>query len=447
MLPLAAGVAGLRGHGYHGKDFDMRRTVEIALSCVLLGAGLLTAMTIGRAPAPQAVTPTAPALAPTATPLSTSGQSAGGEAEGAATLRETRALWVSRWDLKSHPDVAAIVERAAEAHFNVIFFQVRGQADALYTPGLEPWSADLSGTLGGDPGWDPLAEMVAQAHARGIEVQAWVNVYPVWLGATAPPASASPEPMYWAFNGLYGNEWLQWQGAQPPALREGEYLSANPAHPAVVDHIVAVCKDILARYAVDGLHLDYVRYAGPDLAGDPVSEQAYQEALARDGSLTRADWQRAQVTGLVRRVRDEALPVRPGARLTTTAWPVYKDRWGYVDGKDGYSAYYQDSQAWARDNLVSAIVPMLYGPSMRSHPERYAVLARDYVEGASPGSAVLGIGADQDSFASLAAQIDTARAAGARGQAIFSYDALESNGYWAALAEGPYREPALPNWA
>ncbi len=420
----------------------MHKLAAIALACALLVGGLLAAM--GRQGAAMPAVERTPRA--TATPLGTGGESAGGQGAGSPALRETRALWVSRWDLKSHPDVSEIAARAAEAHLNVILFQVRGQADALYTPGLEPWSAELSGTLGRDPGWDPLAEMVAAAHARGIEVHAWVNVYPVWLGQTPPVASASPKPMYHAFNALYDDEWLQWQGAQPPALRSGEYLAANPGHPAVVEHVVAVCRDILARYAVDGLHLDYVRYAGPEHAGDPVSNQAYQEALRHDPGLSRADWQRAQVTELVRRVRDEALPVRPGARLTATAWPVYKDRWGYVGGKDGYSAYYQDSQGWAHGELVSAIMPMLYGPSMESHPERYQVLARDFVQGASPGAAVLGIGADQSSFSGLAAQIDAARASGARGQAFFSYAALESHGYWAALRAGPYREPALPNW-
>lgn len=359
--------------------------------------------------------------------------------------RETRAVWVSRWDLQSHADVARIVARVADAHMNTIFFQVRGQADALYTPGLEPWSAVLAGALGRDPGWDPLAEILTRAHAAGIHTYAWVNAYTAWMGDTPPPA-VTPKPMYLDLSDRFGNEWLQWQGSRPPRLVAGQYLWANPAHPAVADRVVAVCKDLLSRYPLDGLQLDYVRYAGRDFSLDPVSNQAYSAALARDPNLSRADWQRAQVTSLVQRVRDEALPVRPGARLTTTAWPVYRDRWGYVDGRDGYSEYYQDAQGWARQGLVAAIVPMLYGPTMRAHPERYEVLARDAVTGAEPGGVVLGIGADLDSFAAIAAQIDAGRRAGALGQAFFSYSALEEHNYWAALRDGPYRQPAEPNW-
>ena len=39
---------------------------------------------------------------------------------------------------------------------------------------------------------------------------------------------------------------------------EGVY--ASPIHPAAVDHLVAVVDDLVSRYALDGIHLDYVRF-------------------------------------------------------------------------------------------------------------------------------------------------------------------------------------------
>lgn len=361
-------------------------------------------------------------------------------------MRETRALWVSRWDFKDHPDVQAIVDKADRANMNVILFQVRGTADALYPSGLEPWAADLTGTLGQDPGFDPLDELVTAAHARGIEVHAWVNVYPVWMGKTAPAESATPKPMFHDFNARYGDDWLQWQGAKPMRLGDEGYLWANPAHPAVGDRVVAVSKDLLRRYPLDGLHLDYVRYAGAEYSQDPVSNQAYAQAQAQNPELSRADWQRAQVTGLVQRVRDEALPERPGARLTTTAWPVYQDRWGWYKNKDGYGAFYQDSQRWAREGVVSGIMPMIYGVTVHDHLDRFEALARDYVGGSQPGGVVVGIGADYDSFSAIAERIEVARQAGAKGQALFSYRALDQHDYWSALGDGPYQQPAVPDW-
>jgi uncharacterized lipoprotein YddW (UPF0748 family) len=355
-------------------------------------------------------------------------------------------MWVSRWDLKEHSDVQAIVDKAASANINVILFQVRGQADALYRSDLEPWAADLTGTLGQDPGHDPLAELIDAAHAKGIEVQAWFNVYPVWMGDTAPPASVVPTPMYHDFNARYQDEWLQWRGGQPMRLGDEGYLWANPAHPAVADRVVEVSKDLLSRYPLDGLHLDYIRYAGPEYSDDPVSNQAYADAAAKDPGLSRDDWQRAQVTGLVQRLRDEAMPVRPGARLTTTAWPVYQDRWGWYKQRDGYGAFYQDSQRWSREGIVSGIMPMIYGMTVDDHVDRFEALARDYVDGSQPGGVIVGISADYDSFAPVAQRIEIARQAGARGQALFSFRALDEHNYWPALREGPYQQPAEPNW-
>ncbi|MEW5960121.1 MAG: CotH kinase family protein, partial [Chloroflexota bacterium] len=124
-------------------------------------------------------------------------------------VTERRAIWVTRYDWTGPPKIPTpqqideMVDKIAGAGFNTIFFQVRGTGDAYYTPGLEPWSARLTGsvgeTLGQDPGWDPLARMLDQAHAAGLEVHAYVNVYTAWLppveagdGTLWPPATQPP---------------------------------------------------------------------------------------------------------------------------------------------------------------------------------------------------------------------------------------------------------------
>ncbi|NVZ67341.1 family 10 glycosylhydrolase, partial [Pseudomonas gingeri] len=56
---------------------------------------------------------------------------------------------------------------------NAVFFQVKPFSDAFFRSALLPWSAWLSGTLGRDPGFDPLAFVVEQAHARNLELHAW----------------------------------------------------------------------------------------------------------------------------------------------------------------------------------------------------------------------------------------------------------------------------------
>jgi len=355
---------------------------------------------------------------------------------------EARALWVPRWSYTTADDVRNIVSKAADANFNILLFQIRGQGDAYYDSQHEPWADRLTGTLGQDPGWDPLATAIEEAHAAGLSLHAYVNVYPVWLGSDAPPSSTSPQHMYHQFNSLYGNQWVQWHENGTPMGLNASYLTASPGHPAVADHIVAVCRDILQNYDVDGLHLDYVRYSGPAYSHDPVSEQRFADAQP----VAWADWQRAQITQLVGRLYEEMQDVRPDAALSVAAWPIYEDKWGWVTygdvTYDGYDGYYQDSRGWLRTGQADFLAPMFYGSSVQNYLDRYEILIQDFVDESYGRHIYAGIHAGYSSFGEIEQRIRMAREAGAQGQAIFAYSLVEGNGYWDDFKTGPYAEPA-----
>ena len=358
------------------------------------------------------------------------------------TNLEARALWVPRWSYSSAAHVLSIVDKAADANFNILLFQVRGQADAYYDSQHEPWADRLTGTLGQNPGWDPLATAINAAHAAGLQLHAYVNVYPVWLGSDAPPSSTTPQHMYHRFNSLYGDQWVQWHKNGSPMGLNSSYLTASPGHPAVQDHIVAVCRDILQNYDVDGLHLDYVRYSGPAYSHDPVSEQRFTDAQP----VAWSDWQRAQITQLVGRLYEEMQGARPDAALSVAAWPIYQDKWGWVtygDVKyDGYDGYYQDSRRWLRTGKADFLAPMFYGTSVQNYLDRYEILVHDFVDESYGRHIYAGIHAGYSSFWEIERRIEIAREAGAQGQAIFAYSLVEGNGYWDDFKTGPYAEPA-----
>jgi uncharacterized lipoprotein YddW (UPF0748 family) len=361
---------------------------------------------------------------------------------GPSANLEARALWVPRWSYSTPADVESIVRKAADANFNVLLFQVRGQGDAYYHSSHEPWADRLTGTLGQDPGWDPLATAIDRAHAAGLQLHAYVNVYPVWLGSTAPPANTTPLHIYHSFNGLYENEWVQWHEDGTPMELSSSYLTASPGHPAVADHIVAVCRDILQNYDVDGLHLDYLRYSGPYYSHDPVSRQRFADAQP----VGWADWQRAQITDLVSRLHHEVTTARPDAVLSVAAWPIYEDKWGWVTygdvTYDGYDGYYQDSRGWLRDGQADFLAPMLYGSSVQNYLDRFQILVNDFVSESYGRHIYFGIHAGYSSFSEIETRIEISRQAGAEGQAIFAYSLVESNNYWDDFEAGPYAEPA-----
>jgi len=116
-----------------------------------------------------------------------------------APKREVRAVWLTTvlgldWPKSTNPQeqkrsLVETVDRLAKARFNTIYFQVRSRADAMYRSEFEPWSQQLTGTLGLDPGYDPLALIIEEAHARGMEIHAWFNAFFVRSGKAPPPPS------------------------------------------------------------------------------------------------------------------------------------------------------------------------------------------------------------------------------------------------------------------
>jgi uncharacterized lipoprotein YddW (UPF0748 family) len=365
----------------------------------------------------------------------------------ASPAPEVRAIWVTRYDWTSAygpegpADIDNIVANVAGAGFNTIFFQVRAHGDAYYTPGLEPWSARLNadGALGQDPGWDPLARMVEQAHARGLQVHAYVNVYPAWLGTAAPSQGTTPEHPFWSWSYAYGwADWRHWHQSSGVMPLNGGYLWASPGVDGVRDHVVAVVEDIVSRYAVDGVHLDLVRYAGSRYSYDPISNAAAGsiQAPARD------QWQRERVTELVGRVRTAIRGIRSDTRLSAAVWYCYDaDGCGY-GLSSGYADYYQDALGWLSSGRVDAIAPMLYGWSGFEDLDVWRDVMGQF-QSASAGRHVYpGISGDFDDFGQIAARVQAARDAGTAGHAIFSYAVIDARGYWDDLAAGPYAHPA-----
>lgn len=357
---------------------------------------------------------------------------------------ELRALWVTRWNFRTAADVRNIFTTAQAAGFNTVFFQVRGRADAFYASTLEPWGSELTGTLGQDPGFDPLAVAIAEGDARGMEVHAWLNTVPAWSGSAAPTES-TPRHVY-----LDHPEWIM---ADPAGiampLGSSGYLCLSPGIPAVQDHLIAVVDDIVSGYAVDGIHLDYIRYYGRQYSHDAVSNQRYADAVAVDAALTREDWQRDQVTEIVRRAYT-SVQARAGVKLTAAVWHNNDLN---VLGSSGYRDYYQDSHAWTEEGILDAIVPMNYF-RIDSNPA-FDELADDHLANRAGrhvymGVHVLGRGSEPDpTGAKMLENIEYARSIGADGVALFAWSYLEDNGLWSLLATGPFAQSARvpqPTW-
>jgi uncharacterized lipoprotein YddW (UPF0748 family) len=362
---------------------------------------------------------------------------------------EARALWVSRFEYASPTDIDSIIARAARTNFNVIFFQVRGAGEAFYDSAIEPCAVALCGSLGnGRPSWDPLARAVASAHARGIELHAWINALSGWSAGSAasctllqPSAAGSPDHMLIAHP-----EWRVVNAAgsaQPCPDAPNEYVYLSPGIPAVRTHLARVAADIVRRYAVDGIHLDRIRYPGQAWSYDTTSLQAF----GKDPAAFAADWaqfRREQVALAVRETFDSVRSARPSAALSAAVWGIWQDRWGW-NSSHGFGQYFQDPRAWVAAGSLDVAVPMTYY-AIATTPcgfADWACLLDDHLvmqSGSSARHVYIGIAASRGT-AQVLQQIELGRRRGVKGFALYSYSSVTAE-MRAALASGPFALPA-----
>jgi uncharacterized lipoprotein YddW (UPF0748 family) len=184
---------------------------------------------------------------------------------------EIRALWVLRSSLATPGSIAHLIATATTYGFNTLLVQVRGRGDAYYASQLEPRADDLQDQ---PAAFDPLAALLPAAHAAGLRVHAWVNVdlvssafglptspdhivyrHPEWL--MVPRALAREMIDVDIASPAYVGRLARWTRTQS---NDVEGLYASPITPGAAAHVTAVISDLAARYALDGVHLDYLRF-------------------------------------------------------------------------------------------------------------------------------------------------------------------------------------------
>ncbi|WP_155893850.1 glycoside hydrolase family 10 protein [Cystobacter fuscus] len=292
--------------------------------------------------------------------------------------RELRGVWVATVSRLDWPAAAALpptegrasldklVEELAALGFNALFFQVRPESDALYSSSLEPWSRFLSGTQGVDPGWDPLEYLLGAAHARGLEVHAWVNPY---RGLASTTVVAAP-----------GHVTKQLPDA---AVTYNNAVVMNPGEPSVRQHVKAVVKDLLDHYDVDGLHFDDYFYPYPDSKSTPFPDDAtyarYQEA---GGTLAKGDWRRDNVNTLVREVMELIVAEHPHVRFGISPIGIWKNG-EPVPGFDAYNAIACDAVTWMKEGWIDYLAPQLYW--RESSKQAYSTLSTWWASHPRPG--------------------------------------------------------------
>ena len=225
---------------------------------------------------------------------------------------------------KQKEELRCILDRLQKANINTVLLQTRIRATTIYPSQYEPWDGCLSGFPGKSPGYDALQFAIDECHKRGMEVHAWVVTIPVgkWN-------SYGCRQLRKRFPRLIKR--IDQDGyMDPEATQTGCYLAD-------------MCREIVQRYDVDGIHLDYIRYP-----------ETWKFRIGKDQA-------RSNITRIVEKIHQAVKQEKPWVKMSCSPIGKFDDLSRYWShGWNAYTKVAQDAQAWLKDGLMDELFPMMY---------------------------------------------------------------------------------------
>lgn len=249
-------------------------------------------------------------------------------------------------------ELRTIFSRLQEANMNAVFFQIRSMCDAMYPSSFENWSSFISSERGADPGYDPLAFAIEEAHLRGLELHAWINPY-----------------RYSTSQATHGNLPDDYANSHPDWLMTYDSYTKilNPGKPEVTRRIVDIVAEVVSGYDVDGIVFDDYFYinGGTQDYMDQAEYDAYNP-----GGLSRADWRRENCNRMIKSVYDKIQELKPWVTFGVSPAGVAASnaavaaKYGVSPAPVGsdwqYDGIFSDPLAWLSQGSIDYISPQIY---------------------------------------------------------------------------------------
>jgi uncharacterized lipoprotein YddW (UPF0748 family) len=253
-------------------------------------------------------------------------------------------------------------------------------------------------------GWDPMAVVVREAHARGLRVWPWSEYgFFTHFNRTMDEAGCGrilTEHPEWRMADSEGHIGLRNEGIGVI------HFSMNPAHPEARTFLIGLHLDIAERYEIDGINTDRIRYMGPDWGHDPYSLARFEEDERIDRAAPDAfdRWRVLQINDFQRELAERWRAAHSDLPITAAVNPPYM-----------FEDKFQHFGEWMAEGTLDVAVPMIYGgPGLvRRECEAMAALVPE------GGAWLAGLDAAQGDE-TLSELVSIAEAAGAAGVVIWS---------------------------
>lgn len=359
-----------------------------------------------------------------------------------APKQEVRAVWLTTlggldWPttkantpehlIKQKAELTTLLDWYKQAGINTVLFQTRVRGSVLYPSAFEPWDLGLTGQYGKDPGYDPLQFAVEECHKRGLEIQAWLVAIPLGKATLA--------------NGYGKQSVVRKQKAL--CVRSGDEWFMDPGNPQTPAYLASLVKEIVSRYDVDGINLDYIRYPEePHLLNDTKNYRRYGKGMSL------SDWRRQNITNCVKAIYKAVKDCKPWVKVSSSPVGKYQDLPRYSSfGWNSRNKVFQETEQWFAEGIHDEIFPMMYFDGKHFYP-----FVSDWQENSHGRTIVPGLGIyflDKSlkdwPLDVISRQIGVTRALRMGGQAYFRSRFFTDNtkGIYDYARERLYTTPAL----
>ncbi|MCF7809055.1 MAG: family 10 glycosylhydrolase [Candidatus Marinimicrobia bacterium] len=346
--------------------------------------------------------------------------------------QDVQGIWVVRHSITSPEKVRRLITFASVNGYTDLFVQVRGRGDAYYNSSIVPRAHLLPKNA-----YDPLKDIIPLAHAKGIRIHAWVNMYLSWSARKLPrnPEHIVNKYPHWVEVNSSGKSDLEFVSQNGRNGREGVYLS--PMNDQVNNHLLQVINEIVASYQVDGVHLDYVRFQdrnyGYNRDGRKKFLMTYNVDPITLGNGNGSYWyrlnpeekekywiywnefRRAELSRYIQRISNSIHQINPAVKLSAAVKP---------NPEVARKRFFQDWPAWLSSGSMDFVVPMNYAVPANNFTHSMSMMKNERL----PLDRIyMGIATYNQDSSTSGSKIHYARNAGFNNLVIFSYDTYEKN--------------------
>lgn len=298
---------------------------------------------------------------------------------GKTPKREMRAVWIATvanidWPSKQSlsteeqkAEMIAILDAVKAYNMNTVIFQVRPDADALYSSKLEPWSEWLTGKQGvaPDPWYDPLQFTIDECRKRGLDIHVWLNPYRavqnIDKGKSSPGHVSNTHP-----------DWM---------LTYGNKKYFDPGIPEVRDHVAGVVGDLVRRYDIDAIHMDDYFYPYKIEGTEFPDDGSFRQYGGNFGPEKKDDWRRNNVDLIIKQIHDTIKSIKPTVEFGISPFGVWRNKKNDPEGSEtwagvsNYDDLYANILKWQYEKWIDYVTPQLYWYIGKEVAD-YAILAK-----------------------------------------------------------------------